>query len=212
MERERLGDLRIASRGRRLAAGVITAMVYVPPFVVAVGLGPKVYRVVTGKSWDPDALELPARWQKLLAGVPPTLIIQRRNCRSPGERLMRIRRADARTGGPVTARSALIRYLAGQWLSAISAEASRPFRQRRDEERRRLEPEIQRIRDQHPGDNEAVQRALMRLYQESGYNPFPFRSCAWTVIPGLALNLPTFWSATKQSVADLICGTVVIET
>lgn len=51
--------------------------------------------------------------------------VQRRNHQSYGQKLMRIRRVDASDGGPVTVRSALVRYAVSQLVSASGLRAAK---------------------------------------------------------------------------------------
>jgi len=73
--------------------------------------------------------QLSLRTRMLLEIVPLTLELGSVNRRSLGARVMRIRRADVQTGGPVSPRRALTRHLAQRASGAVSGKlASRAMK------------------------------------------------------------------------------------
>jgi RDD family len=132
-----------------------------------------------------------------------------RNVRSPGQRLMGIRRADIRSGGPVSARSAIVKDAS---LSMMSALFEQPFvpRVRRDLARwQAVQPRVAAIHQQHRDDPEQRERVTMEFYKEHG-GANPFGSCVLALLAGLALQLPALWSPRHQTMPERLAGIVVV--
>ncbi len=112
----------------RLFAATVDAVIFLP---VVFGAGGYAVHVVTsrrrraGRSAD-DGDEF-QRWlstPQLAWGFRVFGLVSEvamRNSRSPGARIVGIRRADARTGGPVTVRSALIRYTFARTAAVVTS-------------------------------------------------------------------------------------------
>jgi hypothetical protein len=171
-----MSELRMASPGRRAAAGALDGLIYVAGF----GL---VAAAVTARG----RRELPPRLFRMIAVVGQAAAVPGRTWRGPGSRLLGTRLADARTGGPVTVRSAFILTA----VSLIEREATRPLirraASRRDAHSAALKPRIDEIEREHADDAAARQRALTDLYRAEGVNPLGGRRCirrsvsAWPV-------------------------------
>jgi 60Kd inner membrane protein len=131
-----------------------------------------------------------------------------RNWRSPGARLLGIRRVDAATGGPISIRSIVIHHFAARLLSAPFLELARPLQRREMERMQELAPLIAELRREHADDQEAMERAMMEFYAENRVNPL--RSCLW--VPGsvLAVRGAIFLSSRGQPLPDRLAGIVVV--
>ena len=190
-------ELRIASPGRRAAAGVLDGLIYVAGF----GL---VAAAVTARG----KRELPPRLFRMLAVVGQAAAVPGRNWRAPGSWLQGTRLADARTGGPVTVRSAFILNA----VSLIEREATRPLirraASRREAQSAALKPRIEEIEREHAGDAEARQRALMDLYKADGVNPLS--GCLSPLAAGFAFKLPALWPPRHQTIGERLAGVVVV--
>lgn len=149
-----------------------------------------------------------ARWRWALH-VPYCLIVVRiRNLRTPGMRLMRTRRADARTGGPVTVRSAIVSYAVSTAWSELGRRLYRGADARDRERQTQVQAEVQEIQRRHAGDREAMERAIAECYSERSYN------CMRPAVRRLPLAmlplLPILWTERRQTAADWLAGIVVV--
>jgi uncharacterized RDD family membrane protein YckC len=134
-----------------------------------------------------------------------------RNWRGPGARMLGLRRVDARTGGPVTLRSAIVREIVTTAWNVIGNWLFAPVRARADARRHAIAPEIEQLRRTHGDDQEALNIAMARLYEEHKLNPFA--GCIWALPRmafSLAQELPAIWSPRNQGLADRLAGTEVV--
>jgi hypothetical protein len=129
------------------------------------------------------------------------------NHRTLGARVMRIRRADARTGGPVSLRSALISNLARRAIATALAPLGARATQRNTTRMKALQPRLKQIQREHSDDAEARQEALMRFYKEHNVNPLA--SCLPTLVIGFAAPLvPALLSPLRQTIPHRLAGIV----
>ncbi len=155
--------------------------------------------------WVTGVLE---RWKSALFVSSVISAVAHRNRRTPGARLLRIRRVDASTGGPVTIRSALTRNLIATAWSAIAKRLTEPHRRRSAERMEALQGRLQEIRKQHEDDPEAEREATMKFYKAE--NVTPLSSCGWMLAAGFVLQVPVPFFAGKETVIDRLAGTVVV--
>lgn len=139
--------------------------------------------------------------------------VRHRNRRSPGYRLLGLRRVDLRTGGPVGIRSAIVRIAVTRARAALVSRLSAPVRRRGEVQRRELAPELEKLIRRHRDDpTETRQRAIADFYRER--NVTPFAPLARLVLPGLAATCASemiaLWSPLRQGLTDRLAGTVVI--
>jgi uncharacterized RDD family membrane protein YckC len=210
-------DPELASLRRRACAGGVDATCLLGGVVVTVGgmlAWDKLRDTSHGaglesalKRWA-GAAELP-RWRRARWALGLGTAVAERNWRSPGMRLMGIHRADARTGGPVTVRSALIRHLVGSGISRlVSRRLLTPRLERQQAELQGLQADVDAARRQHPDDPHAQQRAIMEVYQGSGVG---LRSCCWIPVVFAVINdLIILFTPRHQSPADWAAGVVVV--
>jgi hypothetical protein len=144
----------------------------------------------------------------LMRGLGIARIVAWRNMRSPGQRLLGIRRADARDGGAVSPSRAAVREWSASFMRAVLKEFVGPRQQRREEQMQALRPQMRAIQQQYQDDKEAQQEALMDFYKEHNVNPLD--SCWPVLFSMLAPELPALVTRRHQTLADLISGTVVI--
>ena len=114
--------------------------------------------------------------------------------------------ADARTGGPVTVRSALIRRWAQRATGAGLQPLAKHATKRSTERLQALQPQLKELQRAHADDKAAQQQALMRFYQE--HNVDPLRSCAPTLLALVAPSLTELFPARRQSLPDRLAGIV----
>lgn len=222
-------DLGIASLQRRLAASLIDGAVFVSAigaFVIA-GVSVTLYT----RSWRArrrgggrrranrgarvaSAMREPgwsATWRRVFWVLTLLAAVGGRNWRGPGARLLRIRRVDARTGGPIGIRSALIGFLV---TAAWRELNSRFYRLEPEEEEDRqarlqaLKPELDKLRDSDPAADPDARRQFEEMARANT------RNCLGTVarrLPGhFALELPALWSPRHQSISDRLAGIVTV--
>lgn len=145
----------------------------------------------------------------VLRGSGAGLAIANRNWRSPGFRVVGLRRVDARTGGPMSVRSVLIGVLFDQARQA----ATRPlFRSRAHRERdrlRELAPQLKEIQHKHEADLHAQQRAMMEFYKSNQVNPRA--ECGWLVAgPILSQLVLAIAIRNGRTAYDRLTGTIVV--
>jgi uncharacterized RDD family membrane protein YckC len=141
---------------------------------------------------------------RLLPVLGPVLTILFRNVRGPAYRVMGLRHADARTGGPVTLRSALI----GAAISAVTTALVRPGQAAFRERVKRVEEQVHDVEQRFAEDREARVQATTRLIKDSNINPLS--SFGWSFAAGLVTNFPL--PGPKRSLREIVTGTVVVET
>lgn len=224
--RNRQLHLRVASVNRRLAASLIDAITALLGVGAGVTLGAlllaktpllrrlsgtRIAQAAKRRGGSIQDIGPSKRFSRSLAGLFFLLGVLTRNWRSPSARMLGLRRVDARTGGPVTVRSAIIREAVRTSWNVLGNRLFAPTHNRTAERRKAIQPELKRLHEQHRDDPEALNEAMMRLYQQHNINPFA--SCVW-VLPrmafSLAQELPAIWSPRHQGLADQVAGTVVI--
>ena len=142
-------------------------------------------------------------------GASAGLAVAGRNWRSPGFRLIGLRRVDAHTGGIVTVRSALIGALFDQawqatWRRLFSSRAKR-----RQVRLSALVPQLRAVERKYRDDPEARSRAVKEFYQSNPVNPAG--DCGWLVAgPLVSQLLLALSSRGGRTIRDRITGTGVI--
>jgi hypothetical protein len=170
--------LPVAPVWRRIVAGLINLTVAIVPLAGA-GFGGYKLRGFLGPPLRPLTRRLEAwgdahdyesgngklslRTRMLIEVVGLTVELDSRNRRSLGARAMRIRRADALTGGPVTVRSALIRKWAQRATSAGLRPLAKRASKRSTERMQALQLQLKELQCAHADDEAAQQQALMRF-------------------------------------------------
>jgi uncharacterized RDD family membrane protein YckC len=131
----------------------------------------------------------------------------RRDWRSPGQRVVGYRRVDARTGGPVTLRSAIAGQVAGLGWSRLT----RPIRERvirshgaRAEIARRRIEEIKALHT----DRERMIEETMRIYREENVSCVPTILTSCSI--GALIPLSALLSPRRQTIMDRLSGTVLV--
>ena len=215
------GGLEIASLQRRALASAIDGAVLVLPAALAAGGGVWLYMTYRDRrSGEEDprfdfAERLPfrhlaePRWRFAMWALAAPIEIRLRNWRSPGARAMGLRRVDARTGGPVSVRSAVIRNVVDTASQELYRLVQRPFQARLSERHRAVQAELRELRRTRGDDDDAQQRASIKeVYRR--HNLRPWSSCARGLLGGVPKYLPAFWSARHQSLPDRVAGIVVV--
>jgi RDD family len=110
-----LSGVELASLRRRAAAAAIDFCVESAPLIAGSFAVARAYTsYLQRRGADARRIRLPdpsRRWQVAVWVLTTAGAVPVRNSLGPGARIMRLRRVDARTGGPVSVRSALIRSL-----------------------------------------------------------------------------------------------------
>jgi hypothetical protein len=211
----------------RLTAGLIDAAALIGGIGAAVGLGIGVaimYPRVRGKKDHEDRDEnggpsdtratkrrfhQSSQLHAALRGASSGLVIAFRNSRGPGFRAVGLRRVDARTGGPVSVRSALIGQAFDQACQAATKPPFDSRAQRRQDRLSALEPQIKAVKRQHTDDPQAQQQAVMEFFKAN--NVQPFTGCGWMLArPVISQLVLAAGSRDGRTVRDRITGTAVI--
>ena len=221
------GGLEIAPLRRRLMARLIDTAAFLIPLLLVGVAGAGLYhlyrrrRAAGDEASDPfDAPELPlvrrvgepTAWRLGLVAASVPVEVAIRNWRTPGDRAMGIRRVDARTGGPVSVQSALIKKAVQTASQELSRSVQRPFRERSLERTRGLKAELKEAREIRIGDREAQKRAMAEVLKRSRVRPSS--SCGRALLSGtlgsVPLYLPALWSARNQTLPERIAGILTV--
>ena len=136
------------------------------------------------------------------------LEIRWRNWRSPGMRALGLRRADARTGGPISVRRAVVRRAVLTASHELTRAAQRRSWERFRERQRRMKADLELARLHHPDDREARERAMREAFRRHRVTPWGSFVRAW--LGSAPLYLPALWSERNQTLPDLVAGIVVV--
>lgn len=144
-----------------------------------------------------------------LWGASAGLAVANRNWRGPGFRVVGLRRVDARTGGIVSVRSALI----GVSFDQVWQVATRPlFGSRARHQRDRvsaLGPQLRAVERKYADDPQARQRAVMEFYKANTVSPFA--GCGWQLAgPVVSQLIIALGSRGGRTVRDRITGISVV--
>jgi hypothetical protein len=203
-------DPQLASLGRRVLAAGIDATCILSAIAAALAA-----TVSWGWRKDDEAGRLAPlkrwnEWAKSPAWRCAALAyaVGLRNWRTPGMRLTRLRRVDARTGGPVTVRRALTRHLAEQARGAVNKRWLTSWQSRTRAPVDALKDDVKAAHRAHRGDPEAQQQAVMDIYAAAGVNPSA--RCWQLMVPVAAEALVTLCGPRHRSPYDWIAGIVVV--
>lgn len=144
-----------------------------------------------------------------LRGASAGFAVASRNWRSPGRRLVGLRRVDARTRGPVSVRSVLI----GAVVSEVQQAAGRRlFQSQANRERDRLgklAPRLKEIDRAYGTDLHARERARMEFYKENRVNALA--GCGWRIAGPMLVQLTlTIAIRDGRTAYDRLTGTIVV--
>jgi hypothetical protein len=205
----------VASLEQRAAAALIDAGLFTAALCAAVGGAVGIAVALDRRSDLKDRLEgigdrartaLESERVKRSLGAASFLAnVGLRNARSPGMRGMHLRRADARTGGPVTLRSAIIGQVCHWAWGRISPRLWRPRWERHQARMHDLQTELQELRRQHPDDKEAE-----AAFYSSHKNVIPKGCCVWIVLSHAVQTLPTLFTPRRQTLWEWVAGIVVL--
>ena len=137
-----------------------------------------------------------------------------RNGRSPGMRAAGIQMVDARSGGPVSIRSAVIGAAVDvAWRQLISRLTS-PLKARSEDVGRReaLEPQLTQLLAPHAGDHAAQTRIRDEFYTANGIRSIGESHDLWRVMAALLMPLTALISPRRQTLRERLAGTLVIRT
>jgi RDD family len=221
------GGLEIAPLGRRVLAQVIDAAAFlIPGLLVGAGVAGLYHlyrrrRPAGDEASDP--FDMPrlrlvrsvgesTAWRLGFGAAMLPVEVAIRNWRTPGDRAMGLRRVDARTGGPVSVQSTLIRVAVQAASRELSRRVQRPLQERSLERTRGLQAALKEAREIRAGDPEAQQRAMTEVLKRSPVRPTS--SCSRGVLGGmlgsLPLQLPALWSERNQTLPERIAGIVTV--
>jgi hypothetical protein len=144
-----------------------------------------------------------------LWGASMGVAVAGRNGRGPGFRVFGLRRVDARTGGIVSVRSALIGVCFDQARQAATRQLFRSRARGRRDRVSALGPQLSAVLREHAADPEARERAMKEFYKANDVKPFA--GCGWQLAGAVASQLVlALGSRGGRTVRDRITGTSVI--
>ena len=212
--------MRISSVRRRLLASLIdlivsvfVAVAFVAGGIASVSLRSRFRR--RGEGVDRGSIEPPRQWrlsfrqQASLWLGSVGLALLARNRRSLGYRLLRLRRVDMQTSGPVSIRSVLIVQVCDLGWRAMSRRLTRGPLRRRDERLREHDEALKEIRGKYAGDPQGRQQAVASFLEDNpSISP---SSCVWPLLPDVLWRLlPALWVRQGRTVRDRVTGTAVV--
>lgn len=206
----------------RLQAALVDSAIIVAGMGAAMGggvAGAVLYKRVRGDKGDPpvdrnrwDATRWSSRSRQLRGavwGASAGLAIPTRNWRSPGYRLVGLRRVDARTGGPVSVRSVLIGQSFDQVWQPAWGSLFRSRLQRHQTRLQALAPQLRAVQRRAASDPQARSRAIKEFYASNSVNPVG--ACGWVVAgPFLSQVVMALSARDGRTIRDRITGTRVI--
>jgi hypothetical protein len=144
-----------------------------------------------------------------LWGASAGLAVASRNWRSPGFRVVGLRRLDAQTGGIVSVRSALVGVLFDEARQAATSPLFGSRAQRQRDRISALGPQLRAVERKYADDPQARQRAVMEFYTANDVTPFA--GCGWQLAgPVVSQLVLALGSRGGRTVRDRITGTGVI--
>jgi hypothetical protein len=198
----------IAPLSRRVGALAIDVLVGLSLFIGMVA-AIVVALVRPWKRQQPELQRMRRFWrQPWIQGLGLARIVGFRNVRSPGQRLMGIRRADARSGGPVSAPSAIVREWSSSMMRTLLTQLVDPLQRRGQARLQALQPQLTAIQQQHMDDEVSRDRAVMDFYKKHNINPL--HSCLPALVAAIAPDLPAFWTRRHQTLPEQLAGIVVV--
>lgn len=172
----------------------------------------RIARVATGFRRRLLGLLQSTRGQRALNAVAAMLALRHRERRSPGFRILGLRRVDVSTGDPPRREQELVRNVTRSSWQAFCRQALPPKKQRLAANDH-LQAQLRIARERHPDDPRARHAEQARVYREHRIDPT--RSSCMPVYLRIVLvgliDLPLPWSPLKQSLPDRLAGLVVVE-
>jgi hypothetical protein len=201
-------DPEIASLWRRSGALLVDMSSYLG--VLAVGAA-AAFKLLRRLGHRPDWFELGARRRTrgrgTIAAASRGVQVAGRNWRTPGMRLLGLRRVDARTGGPVGVLAAVSATTVDTLVELVAWSLGRRGRETAEAARTAAEQEIARVRDSGL-DGEALSQQAMDAYRRHDVSAWP------AVWPSLATVAATrviaLWSGRRQTLPQRVAGTVIV--
>jgi RDD family len=202
--------LEIAPVRRRAAAACIDmTLLGVPIVAVSAGVA-LLYHRRRGDDLEPARFAIPPHWDVAVRGGTAAAGIAMRNWRSPGCKLLGLRRVDRHTGGPVSVRSALVQSAVTLVLHQVNRELLRPWRLGSQRRLAAVQAEVDEFRRAHPDDtdDDALQKAMQEIRKRHKLSAG--RSCGPPVLAGAAIQATMLASPLNQSPTERLAGVLVI--
>jgi hypothetical protein len=209
----------LATRRRRATASAIDGAIIAAPWVAWAAWS----RSTDGKLELSDlARDLDARlsswWFRVSVVTTSALWIAL--ARSPGDRLMRIRKVSVRTGRrPRLAQTILVVAIETGVRAGMGAALSLGFERRRragtDVRLREIRSETRSLRARYRADRDGYNQAVMELYRNAGLTPFsdiPVGVAIGEIVVLTMLSSYMPWSTLRQPVADRLAGIIVVRS
>jgi uncharacterized RDD family membrane protein YckC len=194
-------DPDVASIPRRALAGTVDGVLLVLGW--GGGVAAIVWRRGSGAWAPPDRRAVTA-----LGWAMRGAALLLRNRRTPGQRLLGIRRVDARTGGPTSLEAAIVRQVCDYGLKLLWRPATRRVSERQAERSAEATRRIAEFRATHAGDTARIQEETMAIYRETGTSCVP--SLLTGIVAGWAMPLTALGSRRRQTIADRVSGIVFV--
>lgn len=144
-----------------------------------------------------------------VSGASAGLVVASRNWRSPGFRVLGLRRVDARTGGAITVRSALSGLLFDQAHQAATRPLFQSSVHRGQRRLRELAPSLKETEREHATDPQARQRAVTEFYEANAVHALA--GCGWQLAGPIVSQLVLAMAIRdRRTVYDRVTGTIVV--
>ncbi len=214
----------VASLRRRFAASLLNLLVGISALVSVVAAGVGIFRVGRKgrvnlkliRGLASRSARIPAQLQSEPAKrVLPVVVFAasalRKERRGAGFRLLGLRLVDARTGRDVSRGQELVRAGTRQAWRLLCRRLIPVRKAQASPTHKKIRSDVEFARRRYANDQQAMQREVMRIYQENKMEPVRMSFLPVLLrFPLIAvIDLPMFWSPLKQSLPDRLSGTVI---
>jgi hypothetical protein len=161
------------------------------------------------KHWTSRAFGQSRELRAALLGASAGTAVASRNWRSPGYRVVGLRRVDAQTGGIVSVRSALVGVLFDQAFRAVARPLFRSRAKRELDHMSSFATQLKLVEDEYADDPQARRRAVIEFCESNEVRPLV--GCGWQ-LAGLVVSqlFLAVGSTGGRTVRDRVSGTSVI--
>ena len=161
------------------------------------------------KHWTGRAFRHSRELRAALLGASAGAAVASRNWRSPGYRVVGLRRVDAQTGGIVSVRSALVGVLFDQAFQAVARPLFRSRAKRELDHMSSFATQLKSVEDEYADDPQARRRAVIEFCESNEVRPWV--GCGWQ-LAGLVVSqlFLAVGSSGGRTVRDRVSGTSVI--
>jgi hypothetical protein len=200
-------ELPVASLRRRVAATAIDGVLGITTYFGGFALGLEALEQICVTVDTREFFQSSTYRRAHNVGLP-VVRVALRNVPTMGQRLMGIRRVNARTGGPISLPRALVRMLLAIAYGRAIHRLLAPLRERQEAAAQAAAAAMRDARRQHPDNHEAQFSAATEARAAQNVGPLSYWVTA--LIPILIEVAPEFFTRSRQPLSDWVTGIVVV--